>query len=575
MPRLASPQVPPPTARPDLDLAVERLRDRARAFARTSPRQKAEWLEQIRARFMELAPEMVELGCRAHGIDPSSALAGEEWLSGPAISLRALRLFAQSLFDVAARGAPRLPGGVGRSPDDRPSVSLHPLDNYDRTLFLGYECEAWLEHGALPEQLASHQASFYRKQAPEGHVVLVLGAGNVGSISILDVLYHSFVEGGVCLLKMNPVNAYLGPLYERAFAPLIERGFLSIAHGGGEVGEYLLGKDAIDAVHVTGSVDTHDHIVWGPPGLERERRKREGAPLIRKRVTSELGNVSPALVVPARYSDRELERVARSLAGMMVNNASFNCVALKLLVTARGWPQREELLARLGRVLASEPTRFAYYPGADARHAKLVAAADPGAVRHFGEVPAGHLPWTLVTGLDAGAPSPLFEVEPFCSVSSEAVLDAGTASEFLAGATRFVNEHVFGTLNALIVLPDGLDRDVEVARALDRALVELRYGTVCINAWPAVGYGLGAPPWGGAPGATLTNAQSGLGWGHNALLLERVHKVVLKSPLMALPEPFWCPGQKKLAELGRAISEHEAAPSLRRAARAAWYGIAG
>jgi hypothetical protein len=134
---------------------------------------------------------------------------------------------------------------------------------------------------------------------------------------------------------------------------------------------------------------------------------------------------------------------------------------------------------------------------------------------------------------------------------------------------------VFGTLNALIVSPDWLERDLTAARALDRALVELDYGTVCVNAWPAVAYGLAAPPWGGAPGATLADAQSGIGWGHNALLLEQVHKVVLRSPLLVFPEPFWCPGHRHLAELGRAFSEHQAAPSVRRAAQAVRFGVLG
>jgi aldehyde dehydrogenase (NAD(P)+) len=112
-----------------------------------------------------------------------------------------------------------------------------------------------------------------------------------------------------------------------------------------------------------------------------------------------------------------------------------------------------------------------------------------------------------------------------------------------------------------------------LARAVDRALVNLRYGTVSVNAWPAVGYGLGAPVWGGAPGATLADAQSGLGWGHNALLLDSVHKVVLRAPLLAFPDPFWCPGHRRLRELGRAISEHEASPRPLTAARAAWAGL--
>lgn len=569
------PATPPPTPEAELERVLGRLAENARRFAVTPPRVKADWLRDVRARFLELAPRMVELGCRARGIDPESMLAGEVWLSGPAISLRALRLFAKSLDEVAERGVPSLPVAPSRSPDERVSIGIHPLDDYDRALFLGIHCEAWFERGVTANELSEHQATFYRQSEPEGRVVLVLGAGNVGSISVLDVLYHSFVEGAICVLKMNPVNGYLGPLIEQAFAPLVERGFFAVVHGGGDVGGFLVEHAAVNAIHVTGSVETHDRIVWGPPGPERERRKREGQPLTRKPVTSELGNVSPGLVVPDRYSERELERIARSVAGMVINNASFNCNALKLLVTARGWPQREELLRRIGRALSSEPPRIAYYPGAKERYQRWLGAAAGTEIEYFGEESAERLPWALATGADARERSELFEVEPFCAVLSEATIDADGASEFLERATRFANERVFGTLNAMLFVSDSLCRDTSAARALDRALVELRYGTVAVNVWPAVSYGLGAPPWGGAPGATLADAQSGIGWGHNALLLDHVHKVVIRSPLLSFPEPFWCPGHRALAELGRAFAQLEGAPSPWRAARVAWAGTRG
>jgi hypothetical protein len=134
---------------------------------------------------------------------------------------------------------------------------------------------------------------------------------------------------------------------------------------------------------------------------------------------------------------------------------------------------------------------------------------------------------------------------------------------------------VFGTLNAMLFVPDAAATEIEVARALDRALVELRYGTVAINIWPAAGYGLGIAPWGGAPGARLANAESGIGWSHNSLMLEQVHKVVISSPLLVPPDPFWLQGHRQLLALGRALAAHEAAPSLSRAARTAWAGVRG
>jgi aldehyde dehydrogenase (NAD(P)+) len=91
-------------------------------------------------------------------------------------------------------------------------------------------------------------------------------------------------------------------------------------------------------------------------------------------------------------------------------------------------------------------------------------------------------------------------------------------------------------------------------------LRELRYGAVCVNVWPAASYGLGTLPWGGHPSGTLENAQSGIGWGHNALLLRDVEKTVLRAPLLPLVKPLWYPGHRTLGVLARRFADFSAAP---------------
>ncbi len=574
-PRLESASGEPRTTAPaELDQTLGRLADHARAFARLAPISKAQLLAEVRRRFFELSPRLALLANRAKGVAPESPEAGEEWFSGPAISLRALRVFEGALRDVARLGAPAIaPGAIEQGADGRTRVRLLPRDRFDPLLFRGWTASAWLSPTSKPRDVGEQAARFYRKDAPEGHVVAVLGGGNVGSISVLDVLYHGFVEGGVCALKMSPVNAYLGPLYERAFAPLIEAGYLALVYGGRDVGAALVRHARVDAVHVTGSIDTHDHIVFGAPGEERERRRRERQPLTQKQVTSELGNVSPVLVVPARYSDRELDAAARNIAGMVIQNASFNCNAAKLVVTARGWPQREALLERLARLFQSTPSRVAYYPGATERYDRLLESTTDGEVQRFGSSSQQRLPWTLVSGLKPGSGSPLFRIEPFCSIVSEAALSGGDAEEFIAEATRFVNDEVWGTLNVMWIAPDSVLSEPRLKGALSQANAALRYGTIGVNVWPAVGYGLGVAPWGGHPSSSLEDAQSGLGFGHNALMLEQVEKVVIEGALLSFPEPFWYPGHRRLLELGQSLAANEAEPGWGGVARTVWAAL--
>ena len=59
---------------------------------------------------------------------------------------------------------------------------------------------------------------------------------------------------------------------EEAFQPLIERGFFRVVYGGAEEGAYLCRHDGVDEIHITGSDQTYEAIVFGP-GDEGRRRK--------------------------------------------------------------------------------------------------------------------------------------------------------------------------------------------------------------------------------------------------------------------------------------------------------------
>jgi acyl-CoA reductase-like NAD-dependent aldehyde dehydrogenase len=550
----------PATSQRDLDRMLTRLREHAREFARAPITDKIGWLEQLAVRLADLAPDMVFAGCRAKGIDPASPLAGEEWLAGPVVALRNVRLLADSLRQIRENGVPQIDqSSLSARAGGGAVVRVIPHDGYDRALFGGFSCETWLDRSLEPERVPENQASFYQKRDQEGGVSLVLGAGNVASIPPMDVLYKMFVEGRVCLLKMNPVNEYLGPFFERAFATLIDKGYLAIAYGGAEVGGYLCQHPAVDDVHITGSDKTHDLIVWGPPGPERNDRKRRHDPLLKKPISSELGNVSPVLVVPGPYSDAELAVMAQNIAGMIANNASFNCNAAKLLVLPRGWGDADTLLGYVEAALERLPPRKAYYPGARDRWKRLTEGATE--LITIGEPSDDALPWTIITGIDSAGNEPHLTLEPFCSLLSVTEIASTDPVDFLRQASDFANDKVWGTLSAMLFVHPRHESDPTVRPALERAIAELRYGTVALNHWPAMVYAFGVPPWGGHPSATLEDIQSGLGWVHNTLMLEHVEKNVLRGPLRPYPKPAWFPGHKTLDQLGRKLLAFELSPS--------------
>jgi aldehyde dehydrogenase (NAD(P)+) len=502
----------------------------------------------------------VAAACRAKGIPLNAPVAGEEWVAGPALTLRNIRLLIRTMREIHKGSAPLLREKTLRDlPHGAVAVRVTPSDGFDTALYGGMSAETWLQPGIARSQVKDHQASFYKKRDPEGRVSLILGAGNVSSIPPMDILYKMFVDGSVALLKMNPVNEYLGPLFERALRPLIERGYLAIVYGGADVGSYLCYHPSIGDVHITGSDKTHDLIVWGPPGPEREDRKRRNDPLLRKPITSELGNVSPVLVLPGPYTEAELASMAENTAGMITNNASFNCNAAKLLVLPKGWAQRDAFLRKVGDVLATVPPRKAYYPGAAQRFEQLTAGRSD--VRKIGSGGEHTLPWTLVPGLDpADATERNFNTEPFCSILSEVSLGSTDPEEFLKAAVPFANDRVWGTLNAMLFVHPSLESS-SVKGAIDGAIRDLRFGTVAINTWPAMGYALVTTAWGGHPSATLANVQSGLGWVHNTVMLEDIEKSVVRAPLKPAVKPVYFPSHKTFHHLGRKMVDFEAAPS--------------
>jgi acyl-CoA reductase-like NAD-dependent aldehyde dehydrogenase len=317
----------------------------------------------------------------------------------------------------------------------------------------------------------------------------------------------------------------------------------------------------VDEIHITGSDRTHDAIVWGTDKAERQRRRELNQPLLEKRITSELGNITPVVVAPGAYTERELSAMAESIAGMVTMNASFNCISAKMLVLPRGWVGGQQLLAELSRIFAAVPTRYAYYPGAEERYQVLTREMPD--VQAFGTAKDGHLPWTIVRGLDPNASESLhFKMEPFCSILSVVELDAVDPGSFLARATTFCNDTLWGTLNAMLFVPTAELESPERAAQVEACIERLRYGVVAVNCWSGVAYPLGSTPWGGHPSTTLRDIQSGQGWVHNSLMIEGIEKCVVRGPIIPAFKPLWSPLHRTAHVVGRRFCAFEADPDL-------------
>ena len=547
-----------------MDAAVGVLAARRRTWAGVGVAERVEILDGLLADFAAVSDDWVAASLLHKGLEPDQPASGEEWVAGPFCILRNIRLLRDALADLAAHGAPRIPGPVWTRSDGRVAAGVFPASIWDRLFYAGVTAEVWMEPGVTAAGLTATQAVAYPGGGSGTRVVLVLGAGNVSSIGPQDALYKLFVENHVVLYKAHPVNDYLGPLMERAFRRLVERDVLRIVYGGASEGAYLCHHAGVESIHVTGSDKTYEAIVFGT-GPDGERRRAEGKPALGKPVTAELGNVSPVIVVPGPWSAADLRYQAANIASMLTNNAGFNCNAARVIVQHAGWPQRAGLLDAVRRLLATVPPRRAYYPGAKARDAEF-HAAHPEAER-FGTVSEpGVLPWTLIAGLDpARADDLCFHTEAFCGLFSETALEAPSVADYIARAVRFCNESLWGTLNATILVHPTSLADGAVRAAVEQAIADLRYGSVSVNHWAAISYVLGLTTWGAWPGHAPADIQSGSGVVHNTLMFSRPEKSVVRAPFRVWPLPPWFVTNRVAHRLFPKLARFEAGPSALRA----------
>lgn len=538
------------TSQATIDVAMRDLKEGSLRWPSLLSHRKVELVERCLNELARLGRAWQEAACEAKGLDPDTAAGSEEWLAGPVTVARHLQLIARVTRDIGAHGRPlgvaqARPGPVGNT-----CLTIFPTAGlFDRWVFRGFRADVWFQGDKSASRSMIHawnahrELRFEEERAKPG-VVVVLGAGNVSSICATDALSKIFDEGQSVLLKMNPVNAYLGSILEEIFKPLVDANLLRVVQGGAEVGGYCANHPLAASVHITGSRHAHDALVWGPPGPERDARRAEGRPRLSKPITSELGNVTPWIIIPSNYSEQDLQFQAENLAMMIVNNAGFNCITARMVITWTRWQQRTRFLDMVDEYLRCIPTRRAYYPGAQDRYARFVGQATPNA-------PDGNPPWTLVRDVHPERDRHFFTEESFVCICAETAIDAPDNFAFFDRACDFANERVWGTLAAGVMAPK-LDRahPTEVPRFW-QAVSRLRYGTVAVNHWPGVAFATMCTPWGAYPGGTLLEPHSGIGFVHNTYRLADVEKTVLFGPRYVRPKPIWFPTNRQAARLAR------------------------
>ncbi|MDZ7930567.1 MAG: aldehyde dehydrogenase family protein [Rhodococcus sp. (in: high G+C Gram-positive bacteria)] len=546
-----------------VDSALVDLSEGEKNWGRLTLAERRALLERVHALTTAHAQEWVSAASSIKGLDASSSLVGEEWLSGPYSFLNGLGTVAHTLAALEAGTSPLAGATFGTAPGGRTTVSVLPLNIFERLLLNGFTAEVWLKPG-IDRATAQRTAGLAQLDPTRtAGIGVVLGAGNITSIAPLDALYELIAFNRVVALKLNPIMDPLLPVFEKILAPLVDIGALRLLTGGADVGTYLVQHVSVDHVHMTGSAITHDAIVFGP-GSDGAARKAANDPILTKEISSELGGVSPTIVLPGEWSRADIEFQAEHIATQRLHNSGYNCVASQVVVLSSEWKQRDEFVAALRAALDRAPARAPYYPGSDKRVSDATATY-PSAER-LGER-GGRV---LITDLNPGEYAPLLQTEYFAPVMGVIELPYSGAA-FAAKAVQAANEEFTGTLGINIIGTPGTIKGL--GEKFDTMLADLRYGTIAVNAWTAIGFLTAAATWGAFPGHTVDDVQSGIGIVHNALLIDGAERTVVRGPFRPLPrslingelsispKPPWFVTNKTAASTGKLLTAFAGAPS--------------
>jgi aldehyde dehydrogenase (NAD(P)+) len=545
-----------------LDTAIDDLQASKARWARLPLADKLSYVDGLRAATYEHSRRWVEHAVKAKGLTMTSAISGEEWIAGPFGVIDALNSLEATLTRVA-NSTDVLEGHTVRTrPSGQVVVDVMPATTVEKLLFSGSRAEVWMDPVITIDNIRDHVAELYSNEQPEGAVCAVMGAGNVASIAPLDVIHKLFNDGEVAILKLNPVNEYLGEVFEDIFADLATDGYVRLVYGDGGVGAYLVTHDGIDTIHLTGSATTYYAIRYGKGEDGLDNRERD-TPINDKPISTELGGVNPTIVVPGDWSKADLKFQADHVVSQKMNNSGFNCVAAQILVLPESWELTDEFVSEVRNQLSALDDRNAYYPGVGDRCAAVVSGS--GTVETFGDE---HKRF-LITDLDPSATDDAaFSTEYFAPALAVVKLPSPDVPTYLNSAVTFANEVLEGTLGATVIIHPKTEK--ANAAAFDTAIEDLRYGGIGINIWNAAVYLQSRCPWGAYPGHTSADIGSGIGVVHNTVMLGKTQKSVYRAPfapyhrtatkgeLHLAPKPIWYLSNKNMHKTTELLVDYSA-----------------
>lgn len=473
------------------------------AWGRVPPVERLHLLELVRENMKQMQDELAAADqAMKNGLIGADRVARVESATTAIVPVANMIAGCIALYEDIVHG--KMPEPLEtREHDGFTDLKMWPRTAVERAMNMG--TEGWLRVRGKPVQVNPYDRN--------PGIIGVLGAGNFSSA--IEMVKGLFVANCAVVHKPHHQNAETDKVWARIWAPLVEIGALAFAAG--DQSRALTSDDRVDTLYFTGGVSTAKAI-----------EQASSATLV-----SELGGNNPCVVVPGDrpWTEAELAHQAIEIVTLGKLNGGAVCGRVQTIVTSKQWAQRDAFLDALRKAITEDtPADSSYYPGS-----QEVAQGFVDAYPNHAEVlkPEGgkHPRSDFVFIPDAGVQSYATQNEAFCQVLSEVALDVpADADTFLAAATRFCNDTLLGSLAAMVIIDE--DTKAAHADALDRALVDLRYGAIAVNNIPPQSWWNPWLNWGGnEEGRELESGRGNFG---NVGCFENVEKAILTSHFMSM-----------------------------------------
>ena len=530
----------------DIDRNISKLRVNSSEFLNLDKTNLISMLEQVINNIQTISYYWASLSSEKKG-HLTKSKEGEEWIGGPFSCIYALQYFIEYLQDEDGLD-------INNFDETNKSYKVFPTKNIEKLLFPFLEGEIRFGKNLNFDQINEYRGFANRFNSNKPKITLVLGAGNVSSIPVLDALFHMIAHKSVIYIKLNPVNDYLLPIFTQVFEPFISRGFMIITEGDMEASKYLTEHDGFQHTHLTGSNYTYEIIVYGKTLSDKERSLKTLPKINKKPITTELGNVTPIIVHPGNWSRSEIRHQAKKIVTAKLNNSGFNCIAAQVIVLPKDWKHTAKLKADIKNYLKKIGDTTSYYPGAIENLNDLINSNNYEQINNL----SCSTPF-LISNLDLEHEYGNKEVWSTALYFKE--ISYNSYEDFCTNSVNYVNNELWGNLGVSVLIKNYKKKKNEII--LNSYVENLKYGTVAINEWSALGFVIPSLPWGGYPGNKDNDIQSGQGYVHNSFLFESPQKGIIYSKfrLSRLIDPPWFVTNKKAHRIFKNLTYYQASNS--------------